>query len=519
MPASGERFDVVVVGSGPVGAAVVREIHDLAPVLRLLLVEGGPQVTAPPGRHVKTVVDETERGLAQVLSQGPTQHSYEDALTMGPAQPAAGGAVRARAGLYLLGAAATQQGEDGMPAAAMASNVGGMGAHWSCACPRPGGSEVIPFIAEAEMDDLFRRAEQLLSVTTEAFAGAPLAEQLQALLGTAYSQGRPPERRVQPMPLAIQLHADGGRYWVGPDVVLGDILTHDRGTVDLRSETVARRIVFDGDRATAVELMARKSGEVYQVNADAVVVACDALRSPQLLFASGLQLPALGRYLNDQPQVVGLARIARHLWPAEPPATRAEAGQVEQFSGVTWIPFSDGDFPFHGQIVQMDASPIPIDIEDDVWPGSYVGVGLFGTKDLQPEDRVAVAPEEVDHFGLPAMRIHYRFTVRDREVVDAMKAEVRKIVAVIGDAVGDPEPILLPAGSSLHYQGSVRMGSSDDGTSVCDDAGRVWGTANVYVAGNGVIPTATACNPTLTSVALAVRSARRLVATLAEENR
>ena len=35
-----------------------------------------------------------------------------------------------------------------------------------------------------------------------------------------------------------------------------------------------------------------------------VVVAADALRTPQLLWASGIRPAALGRYLNDQAQVV-----------------------------------------------------------------------------------------------------------------------------------------------------------------------------------------------------------------------
>jgi len=51
---------------------------------------------------------------------------------------------------------------------------------------------------------------------------------------------------------------------------------------------------------------------------------------------------------------------------------------------------------------------------------------------------------------------------------------------------------------------------------VCDPDSQVWGVPGLVVAGNNVIPTSTAANPTLTSVALAVRGARRIARSFEE---
>src|SRR5262245_8364423 len=64
-------FDVVVVGSGPVGSAFARAVSERAPATRILMLEAGPQLTERPGVHVKNIADADARARAQLLSQGP----------------------------------------------------------------------------------------------------------------------------------------------------------------------------------------------------------------------------------------------------------------------------------------------------------------------------------------------------------------------------------------------------------------------------------------------------------------
>ena len=164
--------------------------------------------------------------------------------------------------------------------------------------------------------------------------------------------------------------------------------------------------------------------------------------------------------------------------------------------------------------MQLDASPVALAEDDPVAPGSIVGLGLFCAKDLQPSDRVAFSDVETDVYGMPAMTLHYTLTARDHEVIDRAREQIVRLGNVVGEPL-DEHPFTMPLGSSLHYQGTVRMGSTDDGRNVCGPDSEVWCAPGVFVAGNGVIPTATACNPTLTGVALAVRGAREIASRLA----
>jgi hypothetical protein len=495
----------------PVGSAFARVIHDLAPRARVLMVESGPIVADPPGRHVKTISDVGEFEVAQIASQGPDQFKY--GAGSGTSRTSERAPVIARPGTFLLGKTAVVDGEDGMPGAAMSSNVGGMGSHWTCACPIPGDGERIDFIPRDEFDELLAESWRLMHVTQHAFDNAPMGAEVRTLLGAQLNDGRTPDRFVQPMPLGITVDAGGLRYWTGPDVILGDLATGTFDNFELRAETTALRLLSSGESVTGAELLDRKSGEHYDVSAAAVVVvAADALRSPQLLYASGIRPAALGHYLNDHPQVLGVLQLDDRFLPSgDRPETKA-AGTVDALSGVSWIPYDRELFPFHGQIVQSDASPVPLEGVTEPWPGSIVGLGFFCTKDIQESDRLEFDPAKLDYFGLPEITIHYTLTDIDHETLRAASARITELAHELGHLVDDRPPIVMPPGSSMHYMGTTRMGTVDDGTSVCDPTSRVWGTSNLYVGGNGVIPTPTACNPTATSVALAVRAARSIAA-------
>jgi choline dehydrogenase-like flavoprotein len=125
--------------------------------------------------------------------------------------------------------------------------------------------------------------------------------------------------------------------------------------------------------------------------------------------------------------------------------------------------------------------------------------------------------EDLDYRGFPNMTITYALTDSENAEIAAGTEHLRRAGGALGTFVAEPR--LLPNGSSLHYQGTMRTGDTDDGTSVADPWSRVWGLENLYVGGNGLIPTPTTMNPTLMSVAIAARGARKLIDELSGADR
>ena len=168
------NYDVVIVGSGPVGCAYARVLSETAPQLRMLMLEAGPRLTSVPGGNVRNEADAAARARYQLASEGPAA----------AADPEHRGEYSARRGTHRVRRRpAGTPDQDDMPDASESTNVGGMGAHWTCACPSPAGSERIAFIKDSEWAGLEAEAARLLHVTTDGFdptagARATLAGQI-----------------------------------------------------------------------------------------------------------------------------------------------------------------------------------------------------------------------------------------------------------------------------------------------------------------------------------------------------
>lgn len=493
-----ERTDVLIIGSGPVGSAFARLIADGRPGTSITMAELGPRVTDPAGSNVRNIPLD-DRDEARERSQGPQGAARGDTARSLSVE----GTVISPGGTYL----AAPGRQPGMPAAALSSCVGGMGVHWTCATPRPNDDERIPFIPSAELDAALDEAQRLMSVTT--LPENPYGRALRDMLREHFEGTLPEDRLPDALPMSAIVQPDGAIRWGGADTIL------DGAPVDLRTETICRRLLVDGDRVLGAELEHLPTGDRTTVLAEVVVVAANAFQTPQLLWASGIRPDALGRHLTEHILVYSVVALNDEVVERAGIDTPVAEIVKDPTASTIGIPYTAGTHPYRTQVMHMAQPPFPVD-ENEVEVGAarFVAMGNGIRKFPRPEDRLVFSETELDGWGMPQLSIEYAVTEREQHEIELATEDLRRVAERIGRFVPGGEPRLMPAGTSLHYKGTVRMGVDGGAASVVDDRSRVWGFRNLFLGGNGLIPTATVTNPTLTSVALAVRAAPAVLAEL-----
>jgi choline dehydrogenase-like flavoprotein len=308
------------------------------------------------------------------------------------------------------------------------------------------------------------------------------------------------------------------------------------GRAELMAETYVSRITTQGRRATGVEFIDR-DGVTRTRDADMVIVAGGAIETPRLLLLSGLDHPALGRYLmvHFQTIVVGhfptmrlhphKGRSVTHVHD-DAMVQDDDTRQAAAAAGLPW---------FRGGLVEHSGGGLPImearhspwgrhhaqamresNLRERMWAFIMQGEDLpyaTNTVDLSPSIRdargfpVARVTYQPGRHELAASKYHGKIL---QSVLEEMGAEW--VIHTSSPGVSYHGVGATPIPESRHVMGTVRMGENPD-TSVVDPWGRVHTLDNVVVADSSVFVTSSGYGPTLTLVALASRAAHHLAGT------
>ncbi len=284
----------------------------------------------------------------------------------------------------------------------------------------------------------------------------------------------------------------------------------------VRQGTEARRIIVERGRATGVECVAGSGdgeGRPYVVRARrAVICACGALRTPELLLRSKLGGDQVGRNLHIHP---GSGVGARY-----PEPVRGWEGVMQSYYVDQWQE--------RGVLLEATFAPLPFTA------GFLPGTGRDHQRAMLDFDHVGLIAVQLSDksagrvlLGRDGLaRVRYRLGQNDAERLWfglARAAEIHFAAGatecysnVRGGTVLKPEQLeeferskvrltdLHP--EAYHPMGTARL-AADPSLGVCSPDGAVHGTGGLYVGDASLFPSSVAVNPMMTVIAVAKRIA------------
>lgn len=371
--------------------------------------------------------------------------------------------------------------------------LGGRTLFWAMESPRfpPFTFETWP-ISYRELVPYYNIAERIMKVNTNYALGSTV----QDILLDRSRAGGFPEATTVPLALDPQV-TQFGQVHSNPAFSSINFLANALNVrpFDLSVRTRAVQVFAEKGKAAGIKVMTwdKKS---YVISAKTVILSASTLETPRILLHSGIPGEAIGRYLLD------------HIFvSAEATAQRREFPEVLGTSKI-YVPDSE-ERRFHMLLLGPNYRQRFVDpsVADSLKFLFYT----YGPVEPRFENRVFLNPTQLDAYGIPRIDVEFSFSSRDMALIEQMLVSTGKWVDIVKMSLQKP-PELWPPGSIKHETGTCRIGDNP-ATSACNRYGQIHGISGLYVADNSVLPLTAGANPTLTTIALAIRTADHIVET------
>ena len=460
-----QEYDVLIIGTGAGGGSVLWRLCEQwkRQKKRIGIIERGDQVIPTHARNLSTMNQERLVAYFSYLSKALPGSLPE------------------------------------YPGARQLFALGGRTLFWYAFTPRMHAWDLAKWpIPIHEMESYYGIAEQVMNVTGVFAEGATFTEiLLERLWLHGYSKAAPLPLAADIVPQSFgQIHTD---MFTSSISLLARAL--NQRPFDLAINARATKILHDNGKVKGVTVVSPDK-TAYTLKAKTVVVSASTFETPRLLLNSGFQHRALGHFLTNQTFVQATGRISTADFP------------------IPWGPLNimipqKPDTPYSVLMTGPEAFYwYPVTFERPLTGETTVNFYGYGKVEPRYENRITLNPDKKDEYGVPEIKVHFSLSEADRNVVSQMAEGIKHIAKDTGVRLisenGKPPICLTPLGDLHHDSGTCRIGD-DPNTSVANQYGQIQGVSGLYVADNSALPYIGAENQTLTTIALAIRTADHII--------